>query len=92
MKTKRFFRSPAAFRFFLAFFLEQEGCRPQFINNLEDFNSFSDYCLKVYNSVDSNGSCLDKAISGAFIWSFTPEKSEFWSRVNRRWLKVLTLK
>lgn len=92
MKTKRIFRSPAAFRFFLAFFLEQEGCRLQFINNLDGFSSFSDFCLKVYNSIDSNGSCLDKVISGAFIWSFTPEKADFWSRVNRHWLKVLMLK
>lgn len=91
MKTKPIFRSPAAFCFFLAYFLEQEGCRLRFINNLDDYSSFSDYCFKAYNHINSNSSCLDKVISGAFMWSLTPEKSEFWNRVNRHWLKALEL-
>lgn len=94
MKTKRMFRSPVAFRLFLAFFLEQEGCRRQFIRNLEVLtsSSFSDYCLKVFNSIGSNGSCLELAITGAFVWSSTPECDEFWNRVHRHWLNILVLK
>lgn len=92
MRRKKTFRTPLAFRYFFAAFLEQEGCFSKFEGNISSFRNFDIYCKALYSHGSDDPSFYIKAVSGAFLWNDTAEGFNYWRHVDANWQKFLFTK
>jgi len=79
MKTK--FKEP------LESFLQKEGIKTKFVNNIMNLNTPP---KEVINNVNDDATNLiDSTISGAFVFIFTPENTNFWWNIDYKWKKYI---
>lgn len=73
----------------LTAFLTKEGALANFRRNLmTNFGiSIEGHIAKM--EADSSVIAYSDAVICAFAWQLTPEKNEYWSDINRKWLEYL---
>ena len=67
-------------------FLREKGAYEAFVQNLYDGKCFGSMAMDEYDNLNE---CMDNVpIDDAFLWRDTPERHDYWSRLNDKFSKL----